>query len=165
MGSASKVHLTPENAGVYHRPDISLDAATTASRVLQENHERFHISFNDSGFHNHIAHHVLTLFALGASPSEIQSAFDQGKSYQRPQFPVNEKVVEDMADEEKFKNFFGQEEFFHDYVVFFEREIDKKGWPAVVNEYIFSGSENAELMLTRLFAGTATPMSIRQQIS
>jgi len=122
--------------------------------MLQDNHEKNHIFFNADHFHNHCVHHLLTLFALGASPEEIQKAYDANKSYQLPRFPVEVETIEDMSDEAKFRTYLGQEKFFHDYVVFFEKEIEKKGWQAVVNEYVFSRSENAELILTRMFGGT-----------
>jgi hypothetical protein len=43
--------------------------------------------------------------------------------------------------------------YFHDFVAFFESEIDKKGWQAVVNEYLFSRDENSDDLLVRMFAG------------
>jgi hypothetical protein len=44
--------------------------------------------------------------------------------------------------------------YFHDYVAFFESEMDKKGWQAVVNEYLFSRDERSDDLLIRMFAGT-----------
>lgn len=153
MATASHVELSTANAGAFHASDITADSVKVGSRVLQENHDIHHMYFNSDGFHNHIAHHVLTLFSLGASAAEIQKAFDSNKDYQRPQFPVTGKNVEDMADKAKFNEFLGQEKYFHDYMVFFQKEMEAKGWEAVLNEHLFARDEHAELMLTRMYAG------------
>lgn len=158
MSTASQVQLLPEHAGVYHTPNISAASAKTASQVLQANHDKNHMFFNQAGFHNHISHHVLSLFALGATPAEIQMAFDDNNNYQRPHYPTNEKIVRDMSDGATFAKYLGQEEYFHDYVVFFEKEMDQKGWQAVVNEYVFSHSATAEDLLVRMFASFLHPL-------
>lgn len=52
---AGKVLLTPSTTGVYHVPKITPESAKAASDLLQENHVRNHVFFNQSGFHNHIS--------------------------------------------------------------------------------------------------------------
>jgi hypothetical protein len=74
-------------------------------------------------------------------------------SYQRPAGPLEASIVEDMHDPERFKSYLGQEKYYHDYLVFFREEMEKKGWQAVVNEYLFTGDERADDMLVRLFGG------------
>ena len=87
--SGSKVYLSAsECKPEFYLPGISEKSAQRASELLQENHEKHHIFFNESGFHNHIAHHLLTVFALNASPEQIQKHYDDNKSYQRPPQPV-----------------------------------------------------------------------------
>ena len=51
MATATKIHLTPSEAGMFHVPGITAESAATASEVLQENHERHHLFYNDEGFH------------------------------------------------------------------------------------------------------------------
>ena len=60
-------------------------------------------------FHNHIAHHILSIFALGATPSEMQKAFDENNGIQRPHFPVDDDIVHDMLDPAGFGKYLGQE--------------------------------------------------------
>ncbi|CAF9922935.1 MAG: hypothetical protein HETSPECPRED_005195 [Heterodermia speciosa] len=88
---------------------------------------------------HHIVHHVLTLYALGASPEQIQSHYNNNKSYQRPPQPLDDKVVQDLNDYKKFQQYLGNEKYYHDYLVFFGREIDKKGYEKVINEYLLKG--------------------------
>ena len=70
-----------------------------------------------------------------------------------------------MADPEKFKKFIGQDVHYHDFLVFFQKELEAKGVDGVLNEYIFAGTyhanrnthtkvigdERADDMLVRLF--------------
>lgn len=58
-----------------------------------------------------------------------------------------------MANPSSFKRFLGKGQYYHEFLVFFKQEMEKKGWENVVNEYVFAGDERAEDMLTRLFAG------------
>lgn len=103
-------------------------------------------------------HHLLTIYALGADPATIQKHYVNNKTYQRPPLPTEEKVVQEMHDPTKFKTFLGQEKHFRNYLVFFQSEIDAKGWPAVINEYCFARDDRAEDMLVRLFMGFLHPL-------
>jgi len=158
MATAAHIELSPTTAGVYHTPDISAESSRIGSQLLQENHDRFHMYFNRSGFHNHIAHHLLTIYALGARPDEIQQAFDHNKNYQRPQFPVEKQNVQEMSDPDKFNKFLGKEQYFHDFEIFFRKEVEEKGWEVILNEHVFEHNPHADSMLTRMFAGFLHPL-------
>lgn len=158
MATASHVELSLAAAGVYHVPDLTTESAKIGSQLLQQNHDKNHMFFNDDGFHNHIAHQLLTIFALGATPKQIQHAFDYNSGYQKPQYPVSTRNVQDMADREKFKEFLGQDKYFHDYEIYFRGEIDAKGWQAVLNEHLFARDDHAERLLTRMYAGFYHPI-------
>ena len=103
-------------------------------------------------------HHLLTVYALGGDPATIQSHYVNNKTYQRPTQPIHDKVVQEMHDPTKFKNFLGREDYYQDYLAFFQSEIDAKGWPAVINEYCFARDDRAEDMLVRLFMGFLHPL-------
>jgi hypothetical protein len=154
MATGSKVQLTIGEWPEFYVPGIAEESATKASELLQENHEKHHIFFNQSGFHNHIAHHLLTLYALNATPAQIQKQYDVNKGYQRAPPPVEQRVIEDMEDPKQFQKFFGKEKYYKDYLKFFQKEIESKGWERVMNQYVFAGDERADAMLVRMFAGT-----------
>ena len=109
--------------------------------------------FNDEGFHNHIVHLVLTLYGLGAPPNVIERSYKANTSYQQATKPLTEENVAAMSEPHGFKSFLGNAEYTHDYLEFFQREIEKKGVETVLQEYLFSGTEIAEDMLVRLFMG------------
>jgi hypothetical protein len=107
---------------------------------------------------NHIAHHLLTLFALNASPAEIQKGYDDNVSYQRPPEPLEQSIVEDMHKPDRFKVYLGKEKYYHDFLVFFQKEIETKSWQNVLNEYLFANDERSNDMLARLYAGFLHPI-------
>ncbi|KIM99536.1 hypothetical protein OIDMADRAFT_42628 [Oidiodendron maius Zn] len=158
MATPSKIHLTLKDSGVVHSQAPTEESAAKTSQLLQENHAIHHIFFNDEGFHNHIVHHLLTLYSLGAPASVIEKHYRRNAAYQRPQFPVEERTVTDMANQEHFAKYLGKETYYHDYVTFFQREMEKKGWENVLNEYLFSGTKQADDLLARTFAGLLHPL-------
>ncbi|MCJ1417686.1 hypothetical protein MMC32_004030 [Xylographa parallela] len=158
MATSSKIVLTPALTGEYSFGKLTEASAKKASELLQENHDNHHIFFNKSGFHNHIAHHLLTIYALGASPEIIQDQYDRNASYQRAPLPVDDKVVEDLHDSSKFSKYLQNERYYHDYLVFFQEEIDAKGYEEVINEYVLKSDERAHDMLVRMYSGFLHPI-------
>ena len=71
--------------------------------------------------------------------------------------------MKDLSDYKKFQEYLGNERYYHDYLVFFQGEIEKKGHGEVINEYLMKGDERADDMLCRLYAGkfSDTPVSLR----
>jgi hypothetical protein len=61
--------------------------------------------------------------------------------------------VQDFEDEEKFKAELGNEKSYADFLAFFEKQIERKGWKDVVNEFLFGGDDRADYLLARTFAG------------
>ncbi|KAF2827115.1 hypothetical protein CC86DRAFT_370165 [Ophiobolus disseminans] len=158
MASESRIYLGASQKPEYYVKGLTAESAEKTSQLLQINHEKHHIFFNQSGFHNHIAHHLLTLFALNASPAEIQKGYDDNVSYQRPPEPLKDSIVDDMHKPERFKTYLGNEKYYHDFLVFFQKEIKAKTWKTVLNEYLFANDERANDMLCRLFAGFLHPI-------
>lgn len=122
--------------------------------------QKHHIFFNKDGFHNHIAHHLLTIYGLGASAADIETAYQKNAGYQRSLGAVEERVLEDMSKPELFQKYLGQEKYYQDFLVFFQNEMDKNGWEQVVNEYLFARDERADDLLGRMYGGMClTPSS------
>lgn len=158
MASPTKIHLTPADTGVFKFKPQDEETAAIASQVLHKNHDvlsrsdvssalltckscqDFHIFYNRSGFHNHIVHHILSLYGLGAPGAIIEKQFERNASYQIPPKPVTVEIVHDMADPMKFKQFLGDAGHYHDFLVFFQQEMETKGVDGVLNEYVFAGT-------------------------
>ena len=111
---------------------------------------------------DHIVHHLLTIYALGASPAEIRAAYDRNKTYQRPTMPVKEDVVQSLYDKRRFKEELGKERNYPNFLEFFQREIQQRGVDGTLKEYVFrepgNTDECSESMLVRLFGGLLHPI-------
>jgi hypothetical protein len=83
----------------------------------------------------------------------MQTQYDANKSYQRPPVSLEKEIVQKMHDPLKFSEFLGDEQYYHDYLIFFQKEMEEKGWQNVLNEYVFKGDERADDMLVRMYAG------------
>lgn len=72
--------------------------------------------------------------------------------------------MEDMSNPEHFQKYLGMEQYYQDFLNFWQSEMEKKGWENVLNEYLFAGDERADNLLTRMYAGTCllpSPFSIQ----
>ncbi|KAF2137187.1 uncharacterized protein K452DRAFT_278799 [Aplosporella prunicola CBS 121167] len=158
MATATKIELNGREDLIFSVTPLRKDSAEKTSQLLQEDLEIHHCFFNYKGFHNHIPHQLLTIYALGGDPRQIEKAYEANKVYQRPPVIVNDKAVPDMHDPEHFKQHLGDENYYHAYLVFFQQQIQQRGWKDVVQEFIFRGDKRANDMLVRLFAGVYHPI-------
>ncbi|KAE8377941.1 hypothetical protein BDV26DRAFT_292672 [Aspergillus bertholletiae] len=158
MASASVVSISPNIIGEFSMPHISPEAIATLNQLLQENHDRYHPFFNDKGFHNHIVHYLLSAVSLGATSENLSRAFTQERAIQRPQLPLNEDNLTRLADTNFFQSCLGREEFYRDFLIFFQHQISIYGYGPVVNRYVFSRTDLAEQMFTRLWASFLHPL-------
>lgn len=158
MATANTVQLNLGQLPEFYRKGISEDSTKKASELLQRNHDDYHIFFNSDGFHNHIAHHLLTIWALRASPKDIQRGFDSNRTYQRPAKTPETSIVEELHDPKKFIGYLGPDKYYNDFLQFFEDEIQKTGWQDVLTEYVFAGDERADQMLVQMYAGFLHPI-------
>ncbi|KAK4185016.1 hypothetical protein QBC35DRAFT_517204 [Podospora australis] len=153
------MHITPDNTGLWGITQTE-EAAKKVSELLQEDMEQHHVFFNEDGFHNHIPHHLLALYGTGASPSSLQKGYDENKSYQRPVLPLHPPsslLISHDQWPESAKPYFGKEEYYPDFLRFFQAEISRLGsYQAVVSQYLFN--DTSEEMMVRLFAGFLHPL-------
>lgn len=98
-------------------------------------------------------HQLLTLYGLGAPVDIIEQGYKQNATYQRSAGKLDEHIVEDMGNAQNFKKYLADETYYHDFLVFWQTEFEKKGWENVLNEYVFAGDERADDLLGRLYAG------------
>ncbi|KAG8701174.1 hypothetical protein FRC08_004241 [Ceratobasidium sp. 394] len=140
-------------------PNAGITPESTAAlqRLLKENHQRFHVFFNDRRFHNHLSHHLFAAYGIGAPPSVLQAAFDEHASYQRPAYKSPEKVTS-----ENWTKFLGNEDYYNSYMGFFNDEIQTHGLASTFERYIFSQEANwtgdEPRMLDRFVSGLLHPL-------
>ena len=152
--ATSQVHLSTKHLGIIRGAgDISSGSLEAANRLLQQNHDEHHIFWRDFAGHNHTVHNILTSLALGATPTELQSAFEDNLPGQRPPPPIDEDVIHSFHDDVKFSEKIGDLTHYTNYLIFFERLIQERGYEDVVNQYCFSHTKVADAILTRMFDG------------
>jgi hypothetical protein len=62
-------------------------------------------------------------------------------------------VVDDVQRPERIEAYVGKEKYYCDVLVFFQKEMEQKGWEEVHNQYVFSGDARADGLLVRMYAG------------
>jgi hypothetical protein len=157
--------LFPSPSGTPIHPSMprNLPGATPESTkvmrtTLKENHERYHILFNDRGFHNHTSHHIIALWALGAPADIVQKAFDSEKDSQRA---IDHGVTPDVVPitHDNFFEHLGKHNYYQNYLKFFESAISSIGQVQVVEKYILSAEYNTPQgeMLNRYLSSLIHP--------
>ncbi|KAG6995600.1 cytochrome P450 monooxygenase [Physcia stellaris] len=150
------VALTP---GRTHAQGLAEKSASRASELLNLNHNLYHTRFN-GGFHNHITHHLLALWALGASPDELQDMWYFNKPYQAPieqhETPICKDL--DLKDPVIFDRCLGKDEYYADFMRFFENEVGERGVPDVIKEYVLKGDARANDIFCRMYTDLVHPI-------
>ncbi|EMD35935.1 hypothetical protein CERSUDRAFT_124504 [Gelatoporia subvermispora B] len=143
-------------------PGVSPESGIAVSELLKENHRRFHIFFNDKGFHNHISHHLLALYYLGGKGPLMRAALEEDTAMQREYYGSPGKI-----DEKNYHEHLGDEKYWEAYFEFFASELLEKGAAVTTEKWLFSPQANIEepapgkpamQMLSRFLAGVLHPL-------
>ena len=156
--TASPIKLSASHLGIFKGADVPPDSLEECNRLLQKNHEIFHMFFRDTAGHNHIVHSLLSILSLGASPQEIQARYDDGVGIQRKMPEIDHTLLAKLADVEVLYGTIGQINQYHTFLEFFKQEIVAKGWKEVVQEYVFARTRIADTMLARMYEGAYHPI-------
>lgn len=95
------VPFAPESKYIPSWIGFNPESTATLTKILEDNHKKWHIFFNDQGFHkydlrdlistfflttvySHSAHRAIALWSLGADSDVIQGGYDADSSFQRP---------------------------------------------------------------------------------
>ncbi|TFK37473.1 hypothetical protein BDQ12DRAFT_736307 [Crucibulum laeve] len=141
-------------------PGLTPTSVEELKTNLKDNHERWHIFFNDMRFHNHSAHSALALWALGADESILQASYKDSSAYQRPAFEAPNAITAT-----NWKDHLGDEKYYQGYLKFFNEEIKTHGGDEVLKKYVFTNEANIAAgggpnpsMLQRFLAGLLHPL-------
>ncbi|KAL0959085.1 hypothetical protein HGRIS_014383 [Hohenbuehelia grisea] len=129
--------LPPSTISPARLPGISPESTTALQQVLQDNHEKWHIFYNEKGFLNHIAHHVLANWALGANGRIIRAAYERATTSQRPALERSGSITA-----ANFNQHFCDERYYPAYLEFAKTEIRSKGFAVVLEDWVFSIKAN-----------------------
>jgi hypothetical protein len=154
----SSIRLSPFHVGIFKAADIAPGSLEECNGLLEENHEGYHIFYQDPAFHNHMVHSLLTTLTLGATPQEIKDRYNDLVPIQRKIPDIDSHVLKKLADPEFFHDTIGQIHQYHTFLEFFKREITAKGFKEVVQEYVFSRTKLADRMLAQILEGAYHPI-------
>ncbi|KAG2063736.1 hypothetical protein BDR04DRAFT_1123063 [Suillus decipiens] len=108
-------------------PGASPKAVAALTYVLKDKYTKYHIFLNSKGFHNHITHRMLALYAMGATR-------------RNPSVPAVEPP--EVIAEENFIEHLGDENFYAAYKTFFTKVFKERRLSSTLEEYIFSKKHN-----------------------
>src|SRR3954471_11617014 len=97
---ALPISLSKEHVGIARVPDIPTSSLEESNRLLQKNHEEWHMFFRDTAGHNHIVHSLLTILAMGAGPEELKARYEDGVSIQRAIPSVDFELLEKLRSKD-----------------------------------------------------------------
>ncbi|KAI7833103.1 hypothetical protein BX661DRAFT_169611 [Kickxella alabastrina] len=117
-------------------PGIDTITRREAARLCARDFLENHAFFNDIQYHNHLIHHVLANFSMGASAKRLQEVFDLNNPGQRPAIGQCEDTT---VTSDNFDRYLSQEKHYADYIVFFRSELEAAGdnWKDVAVGYFF----------------------------
>ncbi|KAI1810481.1 hypothetical protein GGS20DRAFT_589481 [Poronia punctata] len=156
--ATSTLELTPKQLGLVRGGANPPGTVEECNRLLQKNHETYHMFFREMAGMNHISHSLLTCLALGAGPQELRDRYADEAAGQRPMPPVDQDLLEKLDDAKVFLQTMHVKVQYNTFLHFFERKIATAGYRAVVQEYVFAGTEVAERMFSSMFDGLYHPL-------
>ncbi|KAJ7616625.1 hypothetical protein FB45DRAFT_1105923 [Roridomyces roridus] len=86
--------MPPLRPGLINLPTTP-EAAQLAQKLLYEDYLSHHCFFNDLGFHNHLPHHLVVAYDMGASPGLFQSIYEELAPTLRPLGPEGEDITQE----------------------------------------------------------------------
>ncbi|KAJ6454209.1 hypothetical protein C8R45DRAFT_1038361 [Mycena sanguinolenta] len=141
------------------RPGLMNSASThSAAKVLEELLHRdylaHHCFFNDRGFHNHLPHHLVAAYDMGASPALMRLIYED---LAPTLLPIN-RQGEDIT-ERNWTARLGDRTAYGSYLAFFMDEIKGKGIEETMRKYVMApeANGNGSLMLARFLGGALHP--------
>mmetsp|Transcript_61795 Transcript_61795/g.93328 ORF Transcript_61795/g.93328 Transcript_61795/m.93328 type:complete len:402 (+) Transcript_61795:57-1262(+) len=113
------------------------DSRTTACALLQQAHNEFDIEYG--GFlSNHIAHGIITLERLEASPERITSWYEEYKKHYvlGHQLEPAQETCDLTITSDNWKTFEGKRKYFPDLYQFFKKELENSTEEEFINKFV-----------------------------
>ncbi|KAF9003378.1 hypothetical protein BDQ17DRAFT_1409195 [Cyathus striatus] len=147
-------NLSPvTHRGLVNFPGISASSKKKASELLVKDATQHHCFFVPDGRHNHLSHHILAAYDLGAPPSLIQKIYEDEVKTQRP-IKLDSSYEHIVITGENWLQYIGNQNAYHGFVIFFSNQLRAIGFHALLDKYLFSdvANKNGVNMLQRMVA-------------
>ncbi|KAI8137516.1 hypothetical protein BJV82DRAFT_566552, partial [Fennellomyces sp. T-0311] len=117
--------------------------------LIQENHKEHDMFFiNARGYYNHLTHHYLAAYSLGATKERLQEIYNGHKNFLRPMPPAVGEFTE-----ENYRVRIDNHDAYTSYLNFFKSEIEELGMMKAVTKWLFKDD-----MLARFLGGVYHPL-------
>lgn len=105
-------------------------------------------------------HQMLALYGTGASKDTLQKGYDANASHQLKLREADEAIIQELRSDwaAHAHKYLGLGKHYASFLKFFQEEIDKQGWQAVVKEYLCEDTPKSVDAVQRLFSGLIHPM-------
>ncbi|TFK41533.1 hypothetical protein BDQ12DRAFT_599551 [Crucibulum laeve] len=145
--------------GLVNLPGITPASKKRAEDLLLHDAENHHCYFLPRiGLHNHLSHHILAAYDLGASATLLQKIYDDDSPSEQP-FYLEEKDKVITVTEENWAQYLSNANAYGAFVKFFADQIRSHGVTAVIEKFVFSVDANKDGrgMLVRFVSGALHP--------
>ncbi|KAK1225084.1 hypothetical protein PQX77_011953 [Marasmius sp. AFHP31] len=120
-------------------PGTSPRSTEKLRELLRINHESWHTFYDEMGRHNHISHHLLALWSMGADAEILQKGYDLHSGLQKPKGDPKEAITK-----ENFVDHLVDRSYYKAYIDFFTEVVREKGGIAALEEFLFSDEMNLQ---------------------
>ncbi|KAF7311794.1 hypothetical protein MIND_00189900 [Mycena indigotica] len=142
------------------RPGLVNHPSTPATRgallaMLAKDAEEHHCFTNELGFHNHLPHHLVAAFDMGATHTLLKAIWDDETPTLKP---IDRHGGEITAG--NWAERLGEHRAYGSYYDFFKVQLAQKGASRVLAEYVLAPEANAgkKKMFGRFLAGAVHPL-------
>ncbi|KAL0950038.1 hypothetical protein HGRIS_010046 [Hohenbuehelia grisea] len=155
---ASVVSYAMRLKGALNIPGTLASSKTLVEELLRKDADEHHCYFRSAGLHNHLSHHLLAAYDLGAPAGVLQKIYDIEVKSQRPIF-VEEKHKDIVVTQNNWTQYLGKPDAYGSYVKFFKEIVASAGVKEALENYVFSpdANQNGAIMLVRLMSGALHP--------
>ncbi|KAJ7448352.1 hypothetical protein FB451DRAFT_764655 [Mycena latifolia] len=146
IASPAKQPILP---GLIHCPSTHA-SAQMLEELLHKDYISHHCFFNDMGFHNHLSHHLIVAYDLGAPPALLKIIYDDEARILRPLDRQGEDITES-----NWTTRLAEPKAYGSYLAFFTDQIAKNGVHETLRRYVMApeANGNGAAMFARFFAG------------
>ncbi|KAI0311835.1 hypothetical protein OF83DRAFT_1177199 [Amylostereum chailletii] len=164
--------MSPLSTGLpraIHKPALTVPGTTSDSKetvecLLEQDREAYSCFYGPVPFHNHLSHHLLAAYDLGASPSLLQAIYDKDAPELRPIAAEHKGETIEAQDVKvnsgNWREYLGQEIYYPNFLEFFSEEIKRLGGAGAYEYWVFSKDANDQgaYMTERFIGGALHPL-------
>ncbi|RXW16950.1 hypothetical protein EST38_g8908 [Candolleomyces aberdarensis] len=150
--------------GLARKGQINVPGITAASKKAVEellliDAEKHHCYFRSAGLHNHLSHHLLAAYDLGATASHFKKIYDVEAKIQRP-IVLEEKDSTISVNDANWIQYLGNQSAYAAYFSFFSEKVAALGPSSALEKFVFDRSVNdhGNEMLVRMMSGALHPI-------